>query len=272
MPEQLQNHRASSWYKLSDRTRKRQIKEALSLIKRLGGQVNPNNSDCPSWGKGIIPHIKTHKGILYADLDKVHLGDLIHEFCHIWVAPHWLKPEMSSWLAPYDGGEQMTQAASYAIAYTLGIDPWIVLSVVASSWEFLEQRLEAQTHSGIQLLVENGLIPPDQFPNIFLSFSDFLKQISSQACSKSNNSVSVGHWYNNGHREYSYPKSFVVGESSYSWSMSRRHTKGRHLTTHWELWGHGFGIGDKRYATGELTKGKLFKFFRDIYELGNPKS
>lgn len=263
-----QTRHARDWYKLSDRTRKRQIKDTVSLIRRSGGVIKPYN-ECPSWQKGLVSCIKIHQGVLYANLDCVHLGDLIHEFCHIWVVPNSLKSEMSGWLPPYEGGEEMAQAASYAITQTLGLDPWIVLSVVALSWEALEQRIKSNNHTGVQLLIENGLIAPNQFPNMFLSFPDFLKQISAQACSKTANSVGVDHWYDNGNQEYCYPKEFVVGDRVYSWSMSRRHTKGRHLTTHWELWGHGAGIGDKRYATGELTKSKLFKFFRDIYELGD---
>lgn len=159
---------ARDWYKLSDRTRIRQIKEAVSLIKGLGGQIKPYE-ECPSW-QNHVPHIKMHRGILYVNLEKVHLGDLIHEFAHLWVVPDTLKSEMSGLLPPYENGEEMAQAASYAIAYTLDIDPWIVLSVVTLSWKYLEDMLKVNEHPGIQFLIDNGLIAPNQFPNIFVSF------------------------------------------------------------------------------------------------------
>lgn len=158
----------SYWYKLPSDKRSQQIKEAVSLIERLGGRIYPYEQ-CPAWQKGLIPYIKTYQGILYVDLQRVHLGDLIHEFCHIWVVPDYLKPQMSGWLLPFDGGEEMAQAASYAIAISLDLEPWIVLSVVTYAYEYLQRKLETNRHEGIILLVENGLIEHNRFPNIFLT-------------------------------------------------------------------------------------------------------
>lgn len=38
------------------------------------------------------------------------------------------------------------------------------------------------------------------------------------------------------------------------------------MSSHYELWGHGPKIGDRRFATGLLTKGKLFRFLKAVWE------
>lgn len=93
----------------------------------------------------------------------------------------------------------------------------------------------------------------------------FLRFISEQA-TMNGNSVSIGHYYNNGMSEYHYPYTFQVFGDTYSWSISTNHTRMRHLCTHYELWFHGkaFPAFASKIATGELTKSKLFKGFEKI--------
>lgn len=134
-------HHPRDWYNLSKAERKAQINKTVAFIKNLGHTIHPYNS-CPDWQKGIIDHIKIYEGLIYADLKKVHLGDLIHEFCHVWVAPEHLRPKMSHWLkvCENENGEEMAEVVSYAIAKHLQIDTWIVLSVVSFEYEYSEKK------------------------------------------------------------------------------------------------------------------------------------
>jgi hypothetical protein len=81
------------------------------------------------------------------------------------------------------------------------------------------------------------------------------------------NSVSVDDYSKDGMSEYSYPKEFFVNGDSYFWSISSRHTKGRHLCTHYELWFYGKAFKDRgqKIATGSLTKAKLRAGLKIIY-------
>jgi hypothetical protein len=98
-----------------------------------------------------------------------------------------------------------------------------------------------------------------------MSFNEFKMFLSSQADNTKGNSVAVDDFSRDGMTEYFYPKEFTVNGNVYRWSIGKKHTKNRHLTTHYELWGHGKGIGSYKVATGVLTKGKLFKFFKAIH-------
>ena len=265
----------TEWQDLPPRTRAKCIKEAASLLRHLGIELRDYNQS-GSWGKQLFPHLKLLEGKLYVDLDKVTLGDLVHEASHILVVDSTVRSHMTGWLGKSnywsysDGGEEMTQAASYAICKTLGIDPWIAIRVACTQplCDEMLKRLENSTHEGIKLLEEKGISKPGQFPWIFKSFRDFLKEISAQASPIGGNSVLVDDWYERGTKEYPYPKEFFIKGERYHWSMSTRSTRGR-CGTHYELWGHGSLTGNKRYATGDFTKAKLFKFFRDIYEKVN---
>jgi hypothetical protein len=99
-----------------------------------------------------------------------------------------------------------------------------------------------------------------------MTFQEFKQFISSQADNTKQNSVSVDDYSKDGMTEYFYPKEFIVNGDQYRWSLGKRHTKGRSLQTHYELWGHSETIGSYKIATGTLTKGKLFKFFKDIHK------
>lgn len=98
-----------------------------------------------------------------------------------------------------------------------------------------------------------------------MSFNEFKMYLSSMA-NMNGNSVTVDDFSRDGMTEYSYPKEFILNGNTYSWSIGSRHTKGKHLCTHLEMWGHGKGVGSYKFATGQLTKNKLFKFFKDIHK------
>ena len=58
-----------------------------------------------------------------------------------------------------------------------------------------------------------------------------------------------------------------VEGDDYWWDISKRPTLGRHLCTHYEIWFHGVAFGgSKKIDTGVLTKGKIRKGLKMIYE------
>lgn len=82
------------------------------------------------------------------------------------------------------------------------------------------------------------------------------------------NNVCVGDYSKDGNTEYLYPKRFRINDDEYCWEVISAHTRGRHLTTHYELLFYGPAFKGKysKIATGPLTKAKLRKGFRVIYE------
>lgn len=100
------------------------------------------------------------------------------------------------------------------------------------------------------------------------NFDKWIREvINPQANNKKSNAISVMDFSRDGEKEYFWPKDFIIDGVDYYWNYDRKHTKGRSLTTHGELWFHGgiFGQG-KRIATGELTLSKLKLGFKEIYE------
>lgn len=100
-----------------------------------------------------------------------------------------------------------------------------------------------------------------------MTFQEFVHVVISPQADKNGNSVSLGDYSKDGMEEYPYPKKFVVDRDTYSWWMGKRHTKGRNLCNHYELWfvGKCFTGGSQRIATGDLTKSKVRKGFKVIY-------
>lgn len=98
-----------------------------------------------------------------------------------------------------------------------------------------------------------------------MTFKEFKMYISKQA-NKKGNSVTVDDFSADGMSEYSYPYNFTVDGIGCRWNMNKNHTKGKFLTTHYELWGHSPLTGSYKVATGTLTKGKLFKFFKELHK------
>lgn len=90
--------------------------------------------------------------------------------------------------------------------------------------------------------------------------------INTQADSSCGNSAALDDFSPDGMSEFCYPEKFVVNGDTYLWSVSRAHTKGRHLCTHYEIWffGAAFGPG-QRIATGEPDKAKVRRGLRIIF-------
>jgi hypothetical protein len=98
-------------------------------------------------------------------------------------------------------------------------------------------------------------------------FIKWIRKVINPQAEPNGNSVCVDDYSKDGMNEYKYPKEFVVNGDTYSWSISRCHTKGRHLCTHYELWFYGiaFRTGSQKIATGNLTKTKLWSGLKVIY-------
>ena len=98
-------------------------------------------------------------------------------------------------------------------------------------------------------------------------FIDWIREVINTQASKNGNSVCLDDYSKDGMTEYTYPKNFIVNGDKYSWTISSKHTKKRHLTTHNELWFAGKAFkGTKKIATGELTLSKVGKGLKEIYE------
>ena len=113
--------------------------------------------------------------------------------------------------------------------------------------------------------------------SVKINQSDFVKWvrevINPQASAAEGNSVCLDDYSKDGNTEYSYPKSFIVNGDSYYWTVSSWPTKGRGMSSHYELWFHGPAfVHNGRIATGDLTLGKVRKGLKQIYafyEAGN---
>lgn len=99
------------------------------------------------------------------------------------------------------------------------------------------------------------------------NFKKWIRNNINTQAAQGGNSVALGDYSKDGMTEYSYPKRFTLYGDKYYWDISSRPTKGRHLTTHYELWFHGraFG-GDMKIALGQLTLAKLKKGLKIIYD------
>jgi len=90
--------------------------------------------------------------------------------------------------------------------------------------------------------------------------------INPQADNTRCNAVSLSDFSKDGMTEYYYPKSFAVNGDLYRWDIGSWPTRGRGMSSHYEIWFHGpaFG-GGMKVATGDLTLGKIRKGLRIIY-------
>ena len=101
-------------------------------------------------------------------------------------------------------------------------------------------------------------------------FLNWIRNVINPQSKSNGNSVSLDDFSSDGMSEFFYPKRFFVNNDEYSWDISTAHTKGRHLTTHYELWFSGKAFnGNMRISTGLLTLSKLKKGLRIIYEYYN---
>lgn len=102
-----------------------------------------------------------------------------------------------------------------------------------------------------------------------MTFNHWIREVINTQ-SGPNNNIAIGDFSKDGMHEFLYPKQFIVNGETYYWSMSKSHTKGRSLCTHYELWFNGPAFnGSKRISTGELTLTKLRKGLRQIYNYYN---
>ena len=100
-----------------------------------------------------------------------------------------------------------------------------------------------------------------------LTFNEWVREVINTQATSGGNAVSLDDFTPDGNHEYYYPKHFVVEGDEYWWDISKRPTLGRHLCTHYEIWFHGIAFkGAVRIATGVLTKGKIRKGLKMIYE------
>ena len=101
-------------------------------------------------------------------------------------------------------------------------------------------------------------------------FIQWIRDVINTQATSNGNSVCLDDFSKDGMTEYSYPKKFIVNGDTYYWNISSNHTKGRHLTTHYELWFYGLAFGNaKRIATGEITLSKIRKELKEIFNFYN---
>lgn len=63
-----------------------------------------------------------------------------------------------------------------------------------------------------------------------------------------------------------YPDTFELAGHTYRWWTSTQHRKGTSMAMYDALWGEGGSLPSTRYATGALTRGKVFRFYRAVYQ------
>jgi hypothetical protein len=81
------------------------------------------------------------------------------------------------------------------------------------------------------------------------------------------NSISLDDYTRNGMTEYLYPKTFLVNGVEFRWSFGSRKTRGKGMSSHYELWLHANDWSfHEKIATGEWTLGKTRKGLRMIYD------
>ena len=91
-------------------------------------------------------------------------------------------------------------------------------------------------------------------------FIKWIREVINPQATPNGNSVALNDYSKDGMIEYSYPKKFIVNGSTYYWTVSSNCTKGRHLTTHYELWFYGAAFkGAKKLQLEKLHLVKLEK-------------
>ena len=89
--------------------------------------------------------------------------------------------------------------------------------------------------------------------------------INPQACH--GNNISLDDYTKDGMNEYLYPLAFIVDGIQFRWSYGSRKTRGKGMSSHYELWLHADDWSfHEKIATGEWTLGKTRKGLRMIYD------
>ena len=80
-------------------------------------------------------------------------------------------------------------------------------------------------------------------------------------------SANFDDFYDDGMKEYKYPYTVKIEGTTYTWSISDSHRKGRHLTTSRELWIVGGRIPARtKFSVGNvLTKSNLNRIVKTIH-------
>lgn len=97
-------------------------------------------------------------------------------------------------------------------------------------------------------------------------FNRWIRDVINTQATPNGNSVLLDDFSSDGTTEYSYPKEFVVNGDKYYWDVGTRKTKGRGMSSHYELWFHGKAFnGGKRISTGEITLNRVKMGLKEIY-------
>lgn len=106
-----------------------------------------------------------------------------------------------------------------------------------------------------------------------MTYQEKFKEFINKLNLLSTANISVDHFSSDGMKEYFYPEGFYINNHYYWWNITRYPTKRRYLQTHFELWFHSnnqcFNLNNGKISTGMLTKNKLFKGFKIIFNFYN---
>lgn len=97
-------------------------------------------------------------------------------------------------------------------------------------------------------------------------FNEWIREVINVQATPNGNSVLLDDFSSDGMKEFAYPKEFSVCGDKYYWDVGTRKTKGRGMSSHYELWFHGKAFnGDKRISTGKITLNKIKRGLKEIY-------
>jgi len=97
-------------------------------------------------------------------------------------------------------------------------------------------------------------------------FKKWVREVINTQAQPNGNAMLLDDFKEDGFGEYSYPKEFFVNGIKFWWSMGYYKTRGKGMSSHFEIWLHSTGSFSERVATGELTLAKIRKGLKMIYE------
>ena len=97
------------------------------------------------------------------------------------------------------------------------------------------------------------------------AFNEWVRAVINPQARAGNN-ISLDDFTRDGMREYLYPLSFTINGINFRWSYGSRKTKGKGMSSHYELWLHADDWSfHEKIATGDWTLGKTRKGLKLIY-------
>lgn len=101
-----------------------------------------------------------------------------------------------------------------------------------------------------------------------MEFKEWVREVINSQAVANGNGVSLDDFSKDGNTEYLYPRQFIVNGDEYRWIITRKPTRGKSCSTHYVILfgGKCFNIHNTQIATGELTKSKIHKGLRIIYD------